>query len=97
MGAGIVVESVRGADSTGDGASLAWTSMEPRVVEARGLVSRGQLTKADQLLANDKSDAADEMREMIQRFRREYDTDEAGMLKKLKASIPDVSAADLQR
>jgi len=55
MGAGLVVESVRAADGTADGASLAWTSTDPRVVEARELASRGELTKADKLIADDKS------------------------------------------
>ena len=62
---GLGVASVR-ADST-DGASLAWTSKDPRVVEARQLVTRGELAKADKLLVDDKSDAAEEMREMIRR------------------------------
>jgi transglutaminase-like putative cysteine protease len=97
MGTGVGVEAVRAADSSGDGASLAWTSKDPLLVEARGLVSRGELTKADKLLADDKSDAAAEMLEMIRRFRREYDVSEADLLEKLKSQIPGVAAADLKR
>jgi len=69
-GMSVLSEMVRAADST-DGASLAWTSNDPRVVEARQLLSRGELKKADALLVDDKSDAAAEMGEMIRRLRRE--------------------------
>ena len=85
----------RAEESTG--ASLAWTSDDPRVTEARRLLLRGELTKADQVLMGATDLAAAEMRELVRRTRREYGQDEAALLEKLGESIPGVTAADLRR
>jgi transglutaminase-like putative cysteine protease len=78
------------------GASLAWTSGEPDVVRARGLVQEGKLAQAEAQL-DDSTDARREMRESIRRIRREYPLDEAALLEKLRKSIPDISPDDLRR
>src|SRR5688500_5764717 len=79
------------------GASLAWTSQDPRIAAARELLLRGELAKAEQSLAGEAGTSADETREVIRRTRREYGQDEATLLGKLRKEIPDVTAADLRR
>lgn len=79
------------------GASLAWTSDDPRVVESRNLLIKGELTKAEQLLAGRSDAAATEMLEVIRRTRREYGQDEATLLREVRKSIPDASADDLRK
>ncbi len=82
------------------GASLAFTSKDPVVGEARKLVEAGEFTKAAKLLDSDKpadARAADELRDVIARIRVAYSTDAKTMLAKIKRSIPDVTADDLER
>ena len=76
---------------------MAWTSDDPRVAELRSMVVRGEFAKAEQGLAGRDGQADVELREMVRRLRREYSLDESAMVEKLRPSIPDVAAADVQR
>jgi transglutaminase-like putative cysteine protease len=79
------------------GASAAWTSEDPILVQARDLLARGRLAEAEELLGDGKATQRAEMRQIIDRFRREYSLDESGFLAKLRRSVPDVTPADLRR
>ena len=82
------------------GASVAFTSRDPLIVEARQSMDSGEFTKATELLdSGNPSDAraGDELREVIERIRAAYATDADAMLVKLKRSIPEVTAEDVER
>lgn len=82
------------------GASVAFTSRDPLIVEARQLMDSGEFTKATERLdSGNPADAraGDELREVIARIRVAYSTDADAMLAKLKHSIPEVTAEDVER
>ncbi|MBI4579315.1 MAG: transglutaminase domain-containing protein [Planctomycetes bacterium] len=86
------------------GASRAWTSTDPVVTKARELVEAGSLKQAEAVLAEaataDDAEgnlAREEMVETIRRIRREYALTLDGLVAKLARSIPDVTAADVER
>jgi len=79
------------------GASLAWTSTDPLLLQARSLLAAGKLADAQTLVHASALPAADEMRQIIPRIRYDYCLDHAAMLAKLRHAIPDVSADDLAR
>lgn len=81
------------------GASLAWTSNDALVLKARGLVEAGRFDEAETVLRSGEHSRTDrsEMLELIRRIRHDYALDEAGLLDKLRPSIPDVTASDLAR
>ena len=81
------------------GASLAWTSNDALVLKARGLVENGRFDEAEAVLRSGEHARTDrtEMLELIRRIRHDYALDEAGLLKKLQAGIPDVTASDVAR
>lgn len=82
------------------GASVAFTSDDPAIVHARELMEQGDFTKALQTLDQDKPAdrrATDELRDVIGRIRVAYTTDADTMLAKIKRSIPDVTAEDVER
>jgi transglutaminase-like putative cysteine protease len=82
------------------GASLAFTSTDPAIVQARELMEAGEFTKAIKLLDSKKpSDAraSDELREVMVRIRAAFSTDPDAMLAKVKKAIPDVTADDVER
>ncbi len=90
------------ADSppSASGASLAFTSSDPVVVQARELMEAGEFTKAIRLLDSEKpSDAraGEELRDVMGRIRVAYATEPDVMLAKVKKAIPDVTADDLER
>src|SRR5687768_13765574 len=93
----LIASSPALAEESQTGASVAWTSDEPRVVELREFVRRGELAKAERLLAGRDAPADVEMRELIRRLRREYAVDQEALLKKLRPSLPDVTEADVVR
>ncbi|HOA73153.1 MAG TPA: transglutaminase domain-containing protein [Phycisphaerae bacterium] len=92
-----------GQGTPGTGASLAWTSTDPILVEARRLVAAGELTKAETLVTDaaatkpEARQACEEMQEIIRRLRREYSQTLDQLVAKLEKSIPDVTAADVER
>jgi transglutaminase-like putative cysteine protease len=82
------------------GASVAFTSRDPLIVEARQLMDSGEFTKATELLNSAKTAdarAGDELREVMARIRVAYSTDANAMLAKAKRSIPEVTANDIER
>lgn len=86
------------------GASLAFTSDDPITKQALALLNDGKFNDAQTLLATDDghSDASvvqarEELKEVIGRTRRDYSANADGMLRKIQASIPDATAADIER
>ena len=84
--------------------SAAFTSRDPVVVSAMDLVKAGSFQKAEDLLraADQAGDpealrARQEALEIIRRTRFEYSLDEAGLLAKVRRSVPDATAQDVQR
>ena len=86
-------------DAPPAGASRAWTSDDPLAVQARELAAAGRFVEAESRLASAAADKPEhaEMLELLWRIRQDYGLDEAGMLAKLRMSIPDVTAADVDR
>lgn len=79
-------------------ASAAFTSQDPIVRQALGLMSKGKFTQAERLLAANTNQpptealrARDEALDILSRTRSEYSLDFAGLLAKLKVSVPDVT------
>src|SRR2546423_160220 len=82
------------------GASAAFTSKDSVVGKAMSLVKEGNLNGAEVVLKDEKaqdSRAVEEALEIIQRIRREYSLDAFELLTKLRKSIPDATAADVQK
>jgi hypothetical protein len=81
------------------GASLAFTSNDPAVLKALALMDEGKFAQAEHMLQsmNLETPARDETEEIIRRLRIEYSQDADELLAKLQKSIPDVTAADLER
>jgi transglutaminase-like putative cysteine protease len=85
-------------------ASAAFTSRDPVVLNALDLMKSGEFQKAEALLHSAASQgdaealrARKEALDIIRRTRFEYSLDEAGLLAKVRKSIPDVTARDVQR
>lgn len=85
-------------------ASTAFTSADPVVRQARQLMDTGQFKSAEDLLAAPEraADAAArqarvEMAEILRRVRREYSLDAAGLLAKIRKSVPDATAEEMER
>ena len=83
--------------------SLAFTSTDPIVLQARGLMESGKFKEADSLLAGSTNQtspealrARAETRDIIRRIRYEYSLDAAGLLVKVKKSIPDATATEVE-
>lgn len=90
--------------SMATGASAAFTSQDPRVLEALELIQSGDYRSAEQLLsaADPQADVAalrarSELVEIMHRVRHEYSLDSAGLLAKVKKIIPDASAEEVER
>ncbi len=86
------------------GASVAFTSSDPVTVRALGLVDAGDFKQAEAVLAESKTGADPkalqsraELADLIRRIRLQYSLDDAGLLEKLKETIPNVTAAEAQR
>lgn len=82
------------------GASIAFTSRDPVIVRCRKMMDAGDFAKAIDLLDHEQTSdarAADEMRDVIARTRSAYTTDAQRMLGKIRNSISDVTAEDLER
>jgi hypothetical protein len=81
------------------GASVLWTSEDTTIAQARGLVLRGELAKAETLLRSGSGAdpaAVAEALDVIRRIRHDYSLSAAGMVAKLKAQIPGVQAGDIE-
>ena len=86
------------------GASAAFTSRDPVVLKALGLVKSGKFQRAEDLLrATDGPGDPEALRarketlDILRRTRFEYSLDEAGLLDKVRKSVPDATARDVQR
>ncbi|HSU66310.1 MAG TPA: transglutaminase domain-containing protein [Tepidisphaeraceae bacterium] len=82
------------------GASAAFTSVDPTIVRARELMDAGEFTRATQLLDSQKPTdlrAGEELREVMARIGLAYTTDSDAMLAKVRQSIPEATAQDLER
>lgn len=82
------------------GASAAFTSDDGLVVAARRLMNDGKLAEAERLVrTNDPKShvGADELLDVIARIRIAYGLERDGLLARLRESIADVSADDLER
>src|SRR4051812_39864050 len=66
-------------DPKATGASLAWTSDDPKVIEARNLYAAGRYADAVAAVGQPGGDqvARDEMVEMVRRARQEFTLDDA--------------------
>jgi transglutaminase-like putative cysteine protease len=78
------------------GASQAWTSDDPLIVKARGLVEAGNFSQAEALLRDRSDRAATETLETIRRIRQDYSLSESQLFAKLKPSIRDLTLDDLR-
>ena len=83
------------------GATAAFISTDPIVVEARQLFEEGAFAKAENLLKNAKDDgdtrARAELVEVIRRTRLDYPMSREDFLAKVKLDIPDVKAKDITK
>jgi transglutaminase-like putative cysteine protease len=84
------------------GASLAFTSNDPIVVRARDLLNSGKFTEAEALLATADNEPGDlraraETIDIIRRIRHNYSLTAAELLDKIRASIPDAAASEVDR
>ena len=86
------------------GASAAFTSQDPVVVEARELIQVGDFQSAEQMLSapDPQADAAalrarGELIEIMHRIRHEYSLDSAGLIERVRKQIPDASGEDVER
>jgi len=86
------------------GAADLFTSDEPVMVRVRQLVADGRLGEAEGILqAEQKADdprrsrAAADGLEIIRRIRRDYRQELPALVERLRKSIPDVTAADVER
>src|SRR5689334_5883253 len=85
------------------GASLAFTSRDPVVLQALDLVNAGKFSEAETLLAANTNGTAvalqarAEAAEIIGRVRVEYSLDTDGLLQKVKKFIPDATASEVER
>jgi hypothetical protein len=104
----IIMTIVAGGASTSaaepTGASAVFTSTDPIVKQALGLMNDGKFADAQSLLASDDGHgdpsvalAREEMKEILRRTRREYSLSPADLLAKVKKDIPDVTDKDLER
>jgi hypothetical protein len=99
-----VAATAAAAEPEPTGASLAWTSDDPVVVEARGLITAGRLADAERLLRRDDpavSAAAGAARaeslELVSRIRYDYPLAPADLLARLRKDVPSLAADQLDR
>lgn len=81
------------------GASAAFTSNDPLILNARKLMDEGKFAQAEKLLGSagpQSQPAASELREIIGRIRIAYSLDASAMLVKLQKSIPGATLDDLE-
>ncbi len=101
------VALIAGAAKTGPGPSGSaelFTSPEPLTVQVRDLIARGEPARAEQLLGthsgggdSTEDRAVAEGRDIIRRLRLEYSQTGEELLAKLRESISDVTADDLEK
>ena len=96
----LLESSVASGQSEPTGASAAFTSTDPLVLDARKLMDQGRFAQAEKLLDSagpQSQPAAGELREIITRIRIAYRLDAAAMLARLQQSVPGATPDDLER
>lgn len=105
--AGVVIAAIGLRPDTGHAvefpaASTAFTSGDPVVVAARGLLDGGDLADAERMLAaapvdGDHADAAARMEllEIARRVRHDYTLDQAGLVESVRGVVPDATADEV--
>jgi transglutaminase-like putative cysteine protease len=84
-------------------AALAFTSSDPLVLRARGLMDKGRFHDAELLLKentvadNRASQAREELAEIIRRTRLEYCVTKEALLKRVQERIPDATPKELDQ
>ncbi len=85
-------------------ASTAFTTQDEVVLDALKLVRSGNFASAEELLSQKNLDADVDARrarlelvDILHRIRFEYSLDSAGLLAKVKRSVPDASAEEVER
>jgi len=85
-------------------ASLAFTSLDSKVLRAREMLTAGDFKQAEDFLAAKEPStsmealrAREELVDIIARIRFEYSLDAEGLLAKVRKSIPDATAAEVAR
>ena len=80
-------------------ASAAFTSGDPLVVAARGLLDDGDLSDIERMLRNEPRvgdvPARDELAEIVRRLRHEYALDQDGLAAAARAVVPDATDDEL--
>lgn len=86
------------------GAAAVFVSNDPVMVRVRELMADGRLADAEQILQDERTGGvetrvrmADDAAEIIRRMRRDYSLDLVGLEARLRKSIPDVTAADIEK
>src|SRR4051812_1725551 len=86
------------------GASAAFTSDDPVIKQTLAMLETGKFKEAQSLLASDDghadpnvAEAREEMKEIIQRTKREYSVSADALLAKVSKSIPDATLDDLKK
>lgn len=102
--AALMVTAVRADNQPPAGASIAFTSDDPALVEirkviaSRGFPSKEQIAKLDAPSDDPQVRAARaEMKEILQHLREEYSQTAPQLLEKVKGKISDASLGDLER
>lgn len=87
------------APAEASGASVAFTSADPEIAQARQLVARGEFAKAESLLRSNAADpaASREMLDILARIRVAYSLSGDDLLKRIREQVPDATADDLNR
>ena len=88
------------AQTLESGASRVWTSDDPAIEAARGLIARGELAKAAAALNQSNGGdalAREETLEIIGRIRQDYSLDAAALLAKLESQVRGISPADVRK
>jgi len=99
-----MISTARAQNVPPTGASIAFTSADPALVEIRKIISNGGFPSKEQVAKLDApSDepqtrqARAEMKELLKHLREEYSLTPQQLLEKVKGKIADVSLDDLER
>ena len=102
--AALMISTARAQNGPPTGASLAFTSSDPTLVQIRKIISeRGFPSKELAAKLDEPSDdpqirrARSEMKEILQHLHEEYSLTPPQLLEKVKGKIPDASLDDLER
>ena len=102
--ASLMISAARAQNVPPTGASIAFTSNDPALVEIRKIISSGGFPSKEQVAKLDADSdepqtraARAEMKEILKHLREEYSLTPNQLLEKVKPKIADVSLDDLER